>query len=567
MSSSLPNIRRGGARAAAFVAAAATASVLALAPATLRAQQQPSAPPPSPADSLRLTLAQAVERAVRASDETRLAAAQVEVTAAQLTTARAGVLPSLRLVGTYTHQIENARAQALGQIFNQPNTYNVYANVSQPLFQGGREFAALRAASRLRGAARLSAAEAREQITLDVESAYVQALFAERVLQIQTQNLTLASERVTQIEQLQGGGRAARYDVLRARVERANIEPLALQAANDREIALLDLKRLLQIPLATPIALATPIDTTTVQGVLASLGELGGGIAPASARLTGDATLAPSRGAPLAAARGGPPTGDLTPAAADTVTNFSPAQASLLPTPNRASVRAAELTARARRDAIAVARADLLPTVSVFFQTGYQAFPLSGFPTQLGSRDVVACAPGQTPAADGTCRQQNGGFFSDRQIGVQLSWALFDGLRTKGNIDLAQAQARVAEIQLNLERERVALDVARARAELARARAAFAASRQNSTEADEAFRLASLRFTRGLGTQLDVTDAQYALATARTNEARATYDIFLASAGLARALGRPLPVPGSGATTAPVRSTSGGGGTGANDIK
>ena len=505
--------------------------------ATLGAQRQPSpaaaAAVTTPADTIALTLAQAVERAMRASDEVRLAGAQVDVTAAQLTSARAGVLPSLRLAGSYTHQIENARAQAVGQIFNQPNVYNAYVNLSQPLFQGGREYAALRAASRLRGAARLTADETRAQITLDVETAYVRALFADRVLQIQTQNLTLASERVTQIEQLQGGGRAARYDVLRARVERANIEPVTLQAANDRELALLDLKRLLQIPLATPVALSTAIDSVTVQGVLASLG-----------------------------ARGGPPTGDLTAPATLAVTNSLPTQ-SPSPTPaGRASVRAAELTARARRDAVAVARADLLPTVSVFFQTGYQAFPLSGFPTQFGSRDVVTCANGARPDADGLCRTQNGGFFSDRQIGVQLSWALFDGFRTKGNIDLAQAQARVAEIQLNIERERVALDVARARAELARARAAFEASRQNSSEADEAFRLASLRFTRGLGTQLDVTDAQYALATARTNEARATYDIFLASAGLARALGQPLPIPGNdGATTAPVRTSSSRGGS------
>jgi hypothetical protein len=65
-------------------------------------------------------------------------------------------------------------------------------------------------------------------------------------------------------------------------------------------------------------------------------------------------------------------------------------------------------------------------------------------------------------------------------------------------------------------------------------------------EADEAFRLASLRFNRGLGTQLDVSDAQLALATARTDEARATYDVYLASATLARSLGRPLPLPGGG---------------------
>ena len=60
---------------------------------------------------------------------------------------------------------------------------------------------------------------------------------------------------------------------------------------------------------------------------------------------------------------------------------------------------------------------------------------------------------------------------------------------------------------------------------------------------EEAFQLASLRFTRGLSTQLEVSDAQLALLTAQSTEARATYDLFLASADLARALGRPDPAP------------------------
>ena len=53
----------------------------------------------------------------------------------------------------------------------------------------------------------------------------------------------------------------------------------------------------------------------------------------------------------------------------------------------------------------------------------------------------------------------------------------------------------------------------------------------------------ALRYTRGLGTQLEVSDAQLALLTARTNEASATYELYLASAELARALGRPVPAP------------------------
>jgi outer membrane protein TolC len=122
---------------------------------------------------------------------------------------------------------------------------------------------------------------------------------------------------------------------------------------------------------------------------------------------------------------------------------------------------------------------------------------------------------------------------------------MFDGLRVKSNLDLAQAQARLAELQLRQQREAVSVDVARARAELRRSSAVFAARQQNSQEANEAFQLATLRFSRGLSTQLEVSDAQLALLTAESTEARATYDLFLAATDLARALGRPIPIPSS----------------------
>src|SRR5258705_9872649 len=122
-------------------------------------------------------------------------------------------------------------------------------------------------------------------------------------------------------------------------------------------------------------------------------------------------------------------------------------------------------------------------------------------------------------------------------------------MRVRSNVDLAQAQARLAELQLRQAKEAVSVDVARARAELRRANAVFTAQRQNSQEAEEAFRLAELRYSRGLSTQLEVSDAQVALLTAQSTEARATFDLFLASADLARALGRPIPLPST--VTAP----------------
>src|SRR5262245_25110211 len=104
-------------------------------------------------DSLNLTLDQAVTNALRNGDEARIASAQVDAADAQVSSARASGLPQLRVNSTYSHVFENARAQAVGSIFNQPNTYNANANLSQTVFQGGRIFAGTKAASRVRGAA------------------------------------------------------------------------------------------------------------------------------------------------------------------------------------------------------------------------------------------------------------------------------------------------------------------------------------------------------------------------------------------------------------------------------
>jgi outer membrane protein len=464
------------------------AALLAL-PLSLRAQS-----PATASDTVRISLDQAVTLGLRQSDEIGLANAQVDLADAQYANARANILPQLRFNGAYTHVYESARGSAVGAVFNQPNTYTANTNLSQTLFQGGRLVSAARAANDTRQAAREDESEQRASVTVQVQRAYLQALYTARIAELQENNLALANNRLAQIEQLQRAGQAARYDVLRARVERSNLEPLAIQARNDRELALLDLKRLLNVPITKPIALTSQIDQSAIAAVLATADDTTG-------------------------------------------------------TVDRAALRSAELNVAAKRLGVRVARADYYPALSVFFQQGYQAFPPigMGFPTTRGALTAEACPPGTT--AGRLC--QNGGFFSDRQLGLNISLPLFDGFRVRSNVDLASAQARVAELQLQQQRETVALDVARARAELRRSRASFAARQQNSAEAQEAFQLASLRFQRGLSTQLEVSDAQLALLTAQSTEARATYDLFLASADLARALGRPIPLP-STTTTSPT---------------
>lgn len=454
------------------------------------------------ADSVSLSLPDAVGRALRSGDEARAAAAQIDVTDAQVTIARAAGLPQLRVNANQSHVYESARAAAVGQIFNQPNTYTANATLTQALFQGGRILAGAKAASRLRNASRYDQTEVLAQLSLDVQRAYLEALFAGNLASIQDTAYALAGERLGQVQQFEKAGRASRYDVLRAQVERANLQPAVIEARSQVELALVELRRLINAPATQPIRLTTRLDTADVQRWVAELKSYNG-------------------------------------------------------SSSRASVRSAELTADARHAGVSVARADLLPTVSVSGVFGGQAFPQNGFPTQGGRIVTVDCAPGSDPGR--VCTSQNGGWFRDKSLAFSIGLPLFDGLRAKGAIDLASAQARLADLTLAQTRERVASEAAAARAELDRAEALFSARGQTAAEASEAFKLASLRYSRGLATQLEVADAQLALTVARTNAARAVYDLYIAAAGYARALGRPpqmFQIPGNPRTAIPTSEKS-----------
>jgi outer membrane protein TolC len=440
-------------------------------------------------DTVRYSISDAVVHAIRASDEAALSRLALRVSDAQFGAALATAVPQIRFQGSYSQVLQNARATIVGNVFGQSYTYQTTFIASQTLFQGGRIFAGARSAGRLREAAEYDAAETRARLAVDMQRSYLNALYLQRIVELQQRNLELATERMQQVEQFLNAGRAARYDLLRARVARANIEPLVLQARNDLDNALLDLKRLLDVPMEQPLVLTTVLDTAIVRAIVD--------------------------------------------AAANDVAPDLP----------RGSVRSAELTLLARQDGVRVARAPLFPTVNMTFNYGYLGLPTkNGLPDRFGATSGDFCSP---PSTTRVC--QNNGFFPDRSFGVQVNWAVFDGLLTKSNIELATAQRAIAETNLHQQREAAALDLSRARAEFNRARAVWNARGQNSAEAEESFQLASLRFSRGLGTQLDVTDAQFAMLTAQANEARALVDVYIAAADLARVRGRPIPLP-TGAT-------------------
>ena len=123
-------------------------------------------------------------------------------------------------------------------------------------------------------------------------------------------------------------------------------------------------------------------------------------------------------------------------------------------------------------------------------------------------------------------------------IGVNLTWSLFDGGRVKAETAEAAANQRAAEERLKDFDANVDLEVRQRAADLASAEAAIAAAEVGVRSATEARRMIADRFSAGVATNTDVIDAQVVLLQAELDRTRSLANAHLAAARLDRAVGR-----------------------------
>jgi outer membrane protein TolC len=471
--------------------------LLALMPGAVAAQQPQR-------DPVRLTLQDAIQRALRSGNEVRIAEAGVRQATGLVTQAWSTALPEIRFNLTYQRtfasvfdmgssgptlgpfspdttasdaariryleqEYPNAVARGIGGLFSdlpfgRPNTYIATLTFSQTLFQGGKVGAGIIGARAYEEASRAQLDETRRDVTYRVSQAYLNALYAERIVDISEASQVQVNDQLHRVTLNHQVGSSADYDLLRAQVEAANQEPLVIAARNSRDIALLEVRRLVNIPADQPVELtsgllATPADSLPqVDFVALDLDAAG-----------------------------------------------------------RAAIEAARATVEFRRQAVRVYHGDYYPSLKLTSSYGGQAYPVGTFP-------------------------RYGDFRRDWSASLVLSMPLFDGFKTHGAVLQAQAELSRAEAQLSQTRSSVAIEIEQARAEIARARALMAARHVTVGWAERAQHLASVRYANGIATALEVSDARLALEQASVNEAQATRDYLLALAALERALGHPVPV-------------------------
>lgn len=427
----------------------------------------------TPNDTLRLTLDQAVQRALDRSFAMRLARADVLEADGQVREAFSAALPQVTGSLTYTRQFASIFSgiggtdTSFGSLFkNTPfgaaNAWNFQLQATQLLWSGGKVGSGLAAAKAFRSVASLGQSETAADVAFQVKQAYWNAALQSRLLEIATQNLDQAQRQLHQVQLFHQAGTRAEYDLLRAQVDAANQEPAVVVARNDYDLAVLQLKRLLDLPADQSLQLDTPLQSPEATIPVVATDSLGGAERPA--------------------------------------------------------VAAADATVLQQRQLLKVASADRWPELSFTTTYNEQAFPERVFPSTLDqfrrgwNGEVKLSFPIFTGFRTGARVEQ-------ARAALQRAEAQRDQVNKQIELDVAQAKAEVARAQALLvaRRETVrqadrALHIAGVRyangiatqLEVSDARVAAQHSQVNEVQATRDYVVALARLERALGRAVPV---------------------------------------------------------------
>ena len=143
--------------------------------------------------------------------------------------------------------------------FGRKNTYTFGLSLQQNLFTGGRIKAQNRVADASRRTAEITLSSAQAQVTLDVAQAYYDAALAQRLYDIADASLAQSERALAQAKLSRQVGNQSEFELLRAQVTRDNQVPVVIQQRSARDLALLRLKQLLDIPADQQVTLTSEL--------------------------------------------------------------------------------------------------------------------------------------------------------------------------------------------------------------------------------------------------------------------------------------------------------------------
>ena len=139
------------------------------------------------------------------------------------------------------------------------------ASLTQPIWLGGKVGTALKAAKIYRNLSEKTFATVQQNIVSGVATSFYTILLADEMVRITGESLDIAEKHLDNVMVLHEAGSATDYDLLRAKVNVANIRPQVIDAENNVKVSLLYFKDILGVSPDIPVTISgelTEPDTT-----------------------------------------------------------------------------------------------------------------------------------------------------------------------------------------------------------------------------------------------------------------------------------------------------------------
>lgn len=431
---------------------------------------------PVQADSASFSLDRAVADALRTSDDLAFAAKQVEIDRSQTVIAGSRNLPSIGASAAATRYdgASDVSLPGMGAPIELLGTHSedLWLSVALPLDVTGQVSASVRQSRIQTAVDELALQQQRNALVLRVKRVYYDVLRSEHRVRVAQSALESAAAQKELAAKLVAQEMGQKIDLRRADTQVAVAQQDLTRAQNDLEIARQTFNDLVGRPLSADVNL----DDIPGVAMRSSQSESGTLFTAPAGRINID---------------------DL---------NKDLDRAHLF----RPDLLSADLSARASRIGVKLARVGLEPTVSL--SAGAHYLPTTSF---MMPRDRTA------------------------EVTVMVNVPLYDGGATRDRVQAAKAREAQSALGLDMARKAVDLSVRQAYYNVVSASGQIDSANTALQQALTARRLAQTRYEGQVGLYLEVTDSQAALVAAENNQVNAVYDYLLACSQLEYETGYP----------------------------
>jgi outer membrane protein TolC len=218
-----------------------------------------------------LSLREAIELGVKSSKQLKINFEKIEEATAVLKEAEDKRLPDASVSGAYMRilaskfDLKSNNNNSGGSSNSQPPTVSqaVYgiANVSLPIYTGGRIKFGIESARYLEQAAKLDAENNKDEVIQNTIEAFANLFKAKNAVKLMQENLQQSQQREKDFTNLEKNGLLARNDLLKAQLQTSGVELNLLDAQNNLQLANIYMDMMLGLPTTTELEL----DTTGIE--------------------------------------------------------------------------------------------------------------------------------------------------------------------------------------------------------------------------------------------------------------------------------------------------------------